>query len=107
MRKFVWDTSAIINIKEPNSEGYSPGYSFYKDFNDGWIEGEYQNIFPALAVFEVEATVSKKHRKGQPILREFYLMGENEILYDVNQKLISVFVYVLSILLSPRSIGLF
>ena len=89
MRKFVWDTSAIINIKEPNSEGYSPGHSFYKDFNDGWIEGDYLNIFPALAVFEVEATVSKKHRKGEQILREFYLMGENAILYDVNQELIS------------------
>jgi predicted nucleic acid-binding protein len=89
MRKFVWDTSAIINIKEPNAEGYSPGNSFYKDFSDGWIEGEYLNIFPALAVFEVEATVSKKHRKGEKILREFYLMGENAILYDVNQELIS------------------
>ena len=89
MRKFVWDTSAIINIKEPNSEGYSPGHSFYKDFNDGWIEGDYLNTFPALAVFEVEATVSKKHRKVEPILREFFLMGDNAIIYDVNQKLIS------------------
>lgn len=89
MRKFVWDTSAIINIKEPNLEGYSPGHSFYKDFNDGWIAGEYLNIFPALAVFEVEATVSKKHRKGESILREFYLMGENALLYDVNKDLIS------------------
>ena len=95
MRKFVWDTSAIINIKEPNADGYSAGHSFYKDFNDGWIEGDYLNIFPALAVFEVEATVSKKHRKGEKILREFYLMGENAILYDVNQELIS------------KSIGLF
>jgi len=59
------------------------------DFNDGWIEGEYLNIFPALAVFEVEATVSKKHRKGEPILREFYLMGENAILYALDQELIS------------------
>lgn len=89
MRKFVWDTSAIVNIKESNSDGYSPAHSFYKDFNDGWIEGDYLNIFPALAVFEVEATVSKKHRKGESILREFYLMGENAILYDVGRELIS------------------
>ena len=27
MKKFVWDTSAIMNIKEPDSEGYSAGYS--------------------------------------------------------------------------------
>lgn len=89
MRKFVWDTSAIVNIKEPNPDGYSPAHNFYKDFNDGWIEGKYLNIFPALAVFEVEATVSKKYRNREPILREFYLMGENAILYDVDQELIS------------------
>ena len=89
MRKFVWDTSAIVNVKEPNAEGYSPAYSFYKDFNDGWIEGEYLNIFPALAVFEVEATVSRKHRKGEQILREFYILNENALLYDVNQELIA------------------
>ncbi|WP_369176779.1 hypothetical protein [Candidatus Thiodubiliella endoseptemdiera] len=89
MRKFVWDTSAIVNIKEPNAEGYSPGNSFYEDFNDGWIEGEYLNIFPTLAVFEIQATVSKKHRKGQRILRDFYLMDDNAISYDVNQELIT------------------
>jgi hypothetical protein len=89
MRKFVWDTSAIVNIKEPNADGYSPAHSFYKDFNDGWIDGDYLNIFPALAVFEVEATVSKKYRKDEPILREFYLMGENAVLYDVDKELIS------------------
>jgi len=89
MRKFVWDTSAIINIKEPNGEGYSPGHSLIKDLSDGWIEGEYQNIFPALAVFEVNATVSKMHRKGMRILREFYIMDENSILYDVDRELVS------------------
>ena len=32
-KKFVWDTSALLNIKEPNGQGYSPGHSFYKDFS--------------------------------------------------------------------------
>ena len=89
MIKLVWDTSAIINIKEPNSEGYSPGHSLYKDFSDGWISGPYQNIFPSLAVFEVSATVSRMHRDGKRILREFYIIDENSILYDVDQSLIS------------------
>ena len=89
MIKFVWDTSAIINIKEPNSEGYSPGNSLFKDFSDGWISGPYQNIFPSLAVFEVSATVSRMHRDGKRILREFYIRDENSILYDVDQDLIS------------------
>ena len=89
MKKFVWDTSAIINIKEPNLEGYSPGYSLFKDLSDGWISGPYQNIFPSLAVFEVAATVSRMRRSGKRILREFYIMDENSILYDVDQGLIS------------------
>ncbi len=88
MKKFVWDTSAIINIKEPNSQGYSPGYSLYKDFSDGWLSGPYQNIFPALAIFEISATVSRMHRDGKKILREFYLMNENSILYNMDSALI-------------------
>jgi predicted nucleic acid-binding protein len=89
MKKFVWDTSAIINIKEPNEQGYSPAHSLYKDLSDGWIKGEYLNIFPSLAIFEVSATVSRMHRNGKKILREFYLMDENSILYDIDQDLIS------------------
>jgi hypothetical protein len=89
MIKLVWDTSAIINIKESNAKGYSPGRSLYKDFSDGWIKGPYQNIFPSLAVFEVAATVSRMRREDICILREFYIMDENSVLYDVDQKLIS------------------
>jgi hypothetical protein len=89
LRKFVWDTSAIINIKEANGNGYSPGHSLIKDLSDGWIPGPYQNIFPSLAVFEVQATVSRMHRDGKAILREFYLMDENSLLYNVDESLIS------------------
>ena len=89
MKKFVWDTSAIINIKEPNDQGYSPAHSLIKDLSDGWIKGEYLNIFPSLAVFEVSATVSRMHREGTKILREFYLMDDNAVLYGVNQELIT------------------
>ena len=88
LKKFVWDTSAIINIKEPNSQGYSPAHSLIKDLSDGWIAGPYRNLFPSIAVFEVSATVSRMHRDGKPILREFYLMDENAILYNVDQALI-------------------
>jgi hypothetical protein len=84
MLKLVWDTSAIINIKEPNGQGYSPGHSLYKDLNDGWIDTPYQNIFPALAIFEVEATVSRLNRKGRRMLREFYLMNEHSVLYNID-----------------------
>ncbi len=89
MKKFVWDTSAIINIKEPNKERYSPAHSLYKDLADGWIEGPYLNIFPSLAVFEVAATVSRMHRDGVKILRDFYIMNDNSILYNIDQDLIT------------------
>jgi hypothetical protein len=88
IEKFVWDTSAIVNIKEPDEHGYSPGHSLFKDLSDGWIPGPYQNIFPSLAVFEESATVSRMHRDGKQILRDFYLMNENSMLYDVDQSLI-------------------
>lgn len=89
LKKFVWDTSAIINIKELNNFGYPPGYSLFKDLSDGIISGPYLNIFPSLAVFEVSATISRKHRDGSRILREFYLMDENAVLYDVDKELVS------------------
>ena len=88
LKKFVWDTSAIINIKQPNESGYSPGHSLIKDLSDGWIDGPYLNIFPSLAVFEVLATVSRLHREGKRILREFYLLDDNAVLYDVDKVLI-------------------
>ena len=89
MQKFIWDTSAIVNIKEPNEQGYSPGYSLYKDLADNLLDIEHHNVFPTLAIFEVAATVSKLHRKGKPILREFYLLDEHSSIYDVDQKLVS------------------
>ena len=89
MKRFVWDTSAIINIKEPDHSGYSPGHSLIKDLSDGWISRPYQNIFPTLAVFEVSATFSRMHRDGRKILRDFYLMNENAVLYNIDEPLIS------------------
>lgn len=88
MNKFVWDTSAITNIKESDKNGYSPAYSLYKDLSDGWIDIKYQNIFPALAVFELNATISRKERENNKILREFYLLDDNSIIYDIDKDLI-------------------
>lgn len=88
MHKFVWDTSALINIKEPNENGYSPAYSLYKDLADGWIDIKYKNIFPALSVFELNATISRKERENNKILREFYLLDENSIIYNIDKDLI-------------------
>lgn len=88
MKKFVWDASALVNIKEPNGQGYSPGHSLFKDLTDGWIPGPYQNIFPAIAAFELDATVSKLHRKGKPILRDFFIVDENAVVYPVDRVLI-------------------
>jgi hypothetical protein len=39
-------------------------------------------------MFEVSAAVSGKLRRGVKILREFYIMGDNEILYPIDQNLL-------------------
>ncbi len=59
-----------------------------KDLADGWISGPYQNIFPAIAAFEVDASVSRTHQEGRKILREFYIINENSIIYQIDQALI-------------------
>ena len=89
LKKFVWYTSAIVNIKGPDGRGYSPGYSLIKDLSDGWNPAPYLNIFPSLAIFEVSATVSRMHREGKAILREFYLLDENSMMYQIDQPFIS------------------
>jgi predicted nucleic acid-binding protein len=87
-KRFVWDTSALLNIKEPNAQGYSPGHSFYKDFNDGWLPGPYFNIYPSIAVFELQASISRAHREGRKMLRDFYIVSDNSIVYPIDQDLI-------------------
>ena len=89
MKKFVWDASALVNIKESDGQGYSPGHSLFKDLSDGWIEGPYLNIYPAIVAFEIDATVSKLHRKGKHILREFYIVDEYSLTYPIDAALIS------------------
>src|SRR5690348_5509618 len=88
LKKFVWDTSAILNIKEPNAQGYSPCHSLMKDLSDGWIPRPYRNIFPSIAAFEVDASVSRMHREGKKILRQFYIFDDSSIIYPIDQKLI-------------------
>jgi hypothetical protein len=87
--RLVWDTSALLNIKEPDGRGYSPGHSLYKDFNDGWLIGPYFNIYPSIAVFEVQASISRLHREGKRMLRDFYIVSENSMVYPIDQDLIS------------------
>lgn len=88
LKKFVWDTSAIINIKEPNAQGYSPSNSLMKDLSDGWIPGPYQNIFPSIAAFEVDASVSRMHRERKKLLPEFYIVDDCAVIYPIDQDLI-------------------
>ncbi len=86
MLKLVWDTSALMNIKEPNERGYSPGHSLWKDLADGCIVGPYENIIPTIAVFEINAAVSRLHREDGRMVRDFRLIGPNERLYDIDVK---------------------
>lgn len=88
MKKFVWDTSALIDIKQPDQNGYSPGLNLMKNLYHGWIKGSYVNIYPALAVFELNAAVSRMHREGKYILRDYYIMNVNSFIYQIDRELI-------------------
>jgi PIN domain len=93
-KRFVWDTSALLNIKESNAQGYSPGRSFYKDFSDGWLPGPYFNIYPSIAVFELNASISRLHREGRKMLRDFNIVSENSTIYSIDQELIQRCAYL-------------
>jgi predicted nucleic acid-binding protein len=88
MLKLVWDTSALVNLKEQNRVGFSPANSLWKDLADGWIIGPYRNIIPAISAFEISAAVASKNRQGQKMLHEFYIIGENEIIYAIDEPFI-------------------
>lgn len=84
----VWDTSALVNLKEKNEFGYSPADSLWKDLSDGWIVGPYQNIIPAISAFEIFAAVSNKNRRKEKMLHEFWIIGPNEEIYDIDKSFI-------------------
>ncbi len=87
IKKFVWDTSALLSIKEPNQNGYSPGYSLWKDVSLN-LYGPYHNFLPAIAYFEWQASISRKHRNGEKVLRELYILDEFRTIYPIDEKLI-------------------
>jgi predicted nucleic acid-binding protein len=60
-----------------------------KDFSDGWLPGPYLNIFPAIAYFELQASISRKHRNGGKVLREFFIIDESSMVYPIDQALIT------------------
>jgi len=59
-----------------------------KDLSDGWIPGPYRNIFPSIAAFEVDVSVSRMLREGKKILRHFYIVDDHSLIYPIDQKLI-------------------
>jgi predicted nucleic acid-binding protein len=84
----VWDTSALLNIKEFDDRGYSPSASLFKDLQSDPPPGRLRNIFPAHGYFELQASVSRKLRDGKKILREFWILGDTEELYPIDEQLI-------------------
>ncbi|HPI49206.1 MAG TPA: PIN domain-containing protein [Hyphomonadaceae bacterium] len=98
MNRFVWDTSAIVNLKEDgdntkradHSLYYSEASTFHKVLTDGFATTPRQFIFPATTLFETQATVSatnrdRSQRGKRNMLPEFYLLGERDIVYPIDQ----------------------
>lgn len=87
LKKIVWDTSALLNTKEPDATGYSPGHSLMKDLTDGWIPGPYLNIYPSIAIFELNASVSRAEREGRRVLRDFYIFDRHSKIVSIDSRL--------------------
>ena len=85
--KLVWDTCALVNIKEPNEQGYSPAESLLKDLFSGIIPGPYLNIFPAISLFELQATFERKRRGNTPLNPELFVLNEHSKVYVIDEEL--------------------
>ncbi|WP_417837122.1 type II toxin-antitoxin system VapC family toxin [Thalassospira tepidiphila] len=89
MLKLVWDSSAIVSLRESDERGYSPAYSLWRDLSDNLFADKYLNIIPSIAFFEFNATASAKNRNNQKFLHELYILGDHEEIYPIDENLIS------------------
>jgi predicted nucleic acid-binding protein len=77
--KYVWDTSALISMARSIDPYHLSCYQFIKEHEDD------VHIFPAIAWFEFQASLSRMERAGERILRDLYLLDGKNYVLDINQ----------------------
>ena len=92
-KRFVWEHWSVVLAKDKITNSIPAVYFAWiiastKILQMVGFPARIRISFPAIAVFEVEASVSRKLRDGQRILRDFYLLDENTVIYPVDEALI-------------------
>lgn len=78
--KLVWDASALVSLAMMDDANHQAAY-------DVWEEHRATvSIFPALAWFEFQATVSRLSQSGRRRSRELYILDEEDILLPLDQE---------------------
>jgi predicted nucleic acid-binding protein len=76
--KFVWDTSALLAMHHSLDPHHLACYQFMREHEED------THIFPTLAWFEVQATLSRIEGGGRQVSRELYLMNGRNYSVDLD-----------------------
>lgn len=80
--RLVWDTSALLSLVRSADVNHYAAYSIWEEHR------EHVSIFPALAWFEFQASVSAIRRRGEKAVREMYLLDAKNIVLPLDQSFI-------------------
>lgn len=79
--KLVWDASALVSLAMMDDANHQAAYEVWEEHRST------VSIFPALAWFEFQATVSKlSQSRGRLRSRELYILNEKDILLPLDQE---------------------
>jgi predicted nucleic acid-binding protein len=78
LSKFVWDTSALISAVRSLDPFHLSCYSFMRDHSQDI------HVFPSIAWFEMQATLSRLERDGKRVLRDLYLLDDKNYMLDID-----------------------
>jgi predicted nucleic acid-binding protein len=76
--KFVWDTSALISAVRSHDPFHLSCHQFMQE------HAQDIHVFPTIAWFELQATLSRLERDGKRVLRELYLIDEKNYVLDID-----------------------
>ena len=83
VKKYVWDTSALISMFRSFDPHHFACYSFMRDREDD------VHVFPAISWFEWQATLSRMKREGEQVMRDIYLLDDKNYMLPIDQAFIS------------------
>jgi hypothetical protein len=80
--RLVWDTCALVSLVRSADSNHLAAYEIWEEHR------EQVSIFPALAYFEFQATVSAIRRDGGKAIREMYLLDDKNIVLPLDAEFV-------------------